>query len=194
GDEVGRLLLLGPADLADHDDGSGRGVGLEGGEAVDERRARHRVASDADAGGDPDVLLLQLVEGLVGKGARAADDAHRAARLGDRGEDGDAVDVGARLLRVRAGHHAGAVRAVAQAVEAALRPGEALVDDLRLVVHEDAHPAPPASSTARRAASSIVGSEINESLSSALRILRTSSALVPSRRMTIGASMATRPS
>ena len=36
------------------------------------------------------------------------------------GEDRDAVDVGAGLLRVGAGHHLGAVVAVQQAVEAAL--------------------------------------------------------------------------
>ena len=52
-------------------------------EAVDEAGARHRVAADADAGGDADALLLQLVERLVGERARAADDADRAARLGD---------------------------------------------------------------------------------------------------------------
>ena len=48
--------------------------------------------------------------------------------------------------------------AVEQPVEAALRSGEALVDDLRGLVDEDAHlTTPPASATAVRAASSMVG-------------------------------------
>jgi hypothetical protein len=44
-------------------------------EAVDEAGARDGVAADADAGGDADVLLLELVERLVGERARAAHDA-----------------------------------------------------------------------------------------------------------------------
>ena len=54
-------------------------------------------------------------------------------------EDRDAVDVGAGLLRVRARDDLGAVLAVEQPVEAALRAGEALVDDLGVLVDEDAH-------------------------------------------------------
>ena len=86
--------------------------------------------------------------------------------VGDRGEDRDAVDVGAGLLRVGAGHHLGAVVPVAQAVEAALRAGEALVDDLGVLVDEDAMAALPTSRPARRrpaAASSIVGLEMSGS-------------------------------
>ena len=56
----------------------------------------HRVAADADAGGDADVLLLELVERLVGERARAAHDADRAARLGDvAGGDADVALAGA---------------------------------------------------------------------------------------------------
>ena len=47
--------------------------------------------------------------------------------------------------------------AVAQPVEAALPAGQALHDDLRVRVHQDAHRAASASSTALRAASTIVG-------------------------------------
>ena len=61
-------------------------------QAVDEAGAGYRVAADADAGGDADVLLLQLVERLVGERARAAHDADRAARLGD--VPGGDADVG----------------------------------------------------------------------------------------------------
>ena len=42
----------------------------------------HRVAADADAGGLADALLGELVQGLVGERARAADDADRSARPG----------------------------------------------------------------------------------------------------------------
>ena len=48
GDEVGRLLLLGAADLADHHDELGLRIGLEAAQDVDERRADDRVAADAD--------------------------------------------------------------------------------------------------------------------------------------------------
>ena len=60
------------------------------------RGAGDGVAADADAGGHADVLQLQLVERLVGERARAADDAHRAARLGDlAGGDADVALAGA---------------------------------------------------------------------------------------------------
>ena len=42
----------------------------------------HRVAADADAGGLPDALLAELVERLVGEGARRGDDADRPAGAG----------------------------------------------------------------------------------------------------------------
>ena len=46
-DEPRRLFFGRPADLPDHHDGAGVGVLLEGGQAVDEARARHGVAADA---------------------------------------------------------------------------------------------------------------------------------------------------
>ena len=65
-------------------------------EAVDEAGAGNRVAADADAGGDADVLLLELVERLVGERARAAHDADRSAGLGDvPGGDADVALAGA---------------------------------------------------------------------------------------------------
>ena len=94
-------------------------------EAVDERRAGHGVAADADARGDADVLQLQLVERLVGERARAAHDAdRRRPALGDlAGGDADVALAGA--------DDAGAVRAEQLHVrEVALE----LVEEPRLVL------------------------------------------------------------
>ena len=116
-------------------------------------------------------------------------------RVGDVGEDRDAVDVGAGLLRVGAGHDLGAVVAVAQAVEAALAAGQALVDDLGVLVDEDAHGFLSSSPRARRRRGrprAWWASICSLSDRCGSRIARPSSALVPSRRMTIGASMSTR--
>ena len=52
-DEVRRLLLRAPPDLADHDDRLGLVVPEEHLQAVDEAGAVHRVAADPDAGGLP---------------------------------------------------------------------------------------------------------------------------------------------
>ena len=54
------------------------GIGLEKAQAVDEARARHRVAPDADTGGLADTVAGQLVQGLVGEGAGPANHTHRA--------------------------------------------------------------------------------------------------------------------
>ena len=50
-EEFGRLFLGRAADLADHDDRLGFGVGEEHLQHVDELGALHRIAADADAGG-----------------------------------------------------------------------------------------------------------------------------------------------
>ena len=115
-DELRRPLLLRAADLADHHDRLRLGVLLEGVEAVDEVRARDRVAADAHARGLPDALLRELVQRLVGQGARPRDDAHRPARQRDvaRG-DADVALPGA--------DDAGAVRAEQAGVGELLRPG-----------------------------------------------------------------------
>ena len=98
-------------------------------------------------------------------------------RLGHRGEDRDALDLLPASLGVRAAHDLGAVRLVAQAVvEPLARRADALNHDLGRLVDEDAHvgsfPLGPvsgryalaeASATARRAASSMVGSAISVS-------------------------------
>src|SRR3954447_9217867 len=66
-DELGSALLGIATDLADHDDGVGLRVVLEGAQAVDVRRADDGVATDADTGREADVA--QLVHHLVGQGA-----------------------------------------------------------------------------------------------------------------------------
>ena len=83
-DEVGRPLLRVAADLADHHDGVGVGVGLERGEGIDVGRPDDRVATDADGRGETDVA--QLVHHLVGQRARLRDQAD-PARAGDVGRD-----------------------------------------------------------------------------------------------------------
>ncbi|CAB4717722.1 unannotated protein [freshwater metagenome] len=60
-------------------------------------------------------------------------------RVSNRCEHRDTVDVFASLLGVCSTDNLGAVIAIAQAVETTLRTGEALVDDLCVLVYEDAH-------------------------------------------------------
>src|SRR5579863_3240155 len=67
-DEGSGALLGVAADLADHHDGVGLRVLLEGLQAVDVRGPDHRVAADPDRGGEPDVA--QFVHHLVGQRAR----------------------------------------------------------------------------------------------------------------------------
>src|SRR3990170_8662118 len=71
-DEGGCLLLLRPADLADHDDALGLGVGLELCQDVDEGRADDGVAADPDDRRLADSELGELVPDLVGERAGAA--------------------------------------------------------------------------------------------------------------------------
>ena len=102
-DEERGLLFVGAADLADHDDGFGRGVGLEEPEHVDERRADHRVAADADRGALPDAGPREGIDDFVGQGAGAGDDADRTGGVDEAGHDAD--------LGLAGGDQSGAVRA-----------------------------------------------------------------------------------
>src|SRR5205085_7459172 len=114
--------------LAEHDYGLGGGVGLERLEAVDEARARDRVAADADARGDADARLLQLVQGLVGERARPRHDADRTPAEGDLARRDADVALARR-------DDAGAVGAQ-QAGAGEVAPQD--VERLRLVLRRDA--------------------------------------------------------
>ena len=84
--------------------------------------------------------------------------------LGHGGEDRDALDLLTTPVGIGSGHHLGAVGPVAEPVVEALAGGaDALDHDFGVLVDEDAHDWPPASATARRAASSMVGSATRRS-------------------------------
>src|SRR3954468_22528916 len=86
GDVVGRALLGVAADLARQHDQLGLVVGLEELDDVDERRARDRVAADADDRRVAEPGLGQRVADLVGQRARARDHAD-VALLEERRRD-----------------------------------------------------------------------------------------------------------
>src|SRR5262249_40473566 len=148
---------------------------------------RGHALGDADDELDPGLGRLEH-RGLHTRGGD--EDARRGGAggghgIGDGGENGDAVDVGPGRLRAGPGDDPRAVVTVELPVEAALATGEALVDDLGGLVDEDAHLSlpsacsgwAPASSTAERAASSMVGCICSLSDRWGSRILRPSSAL-----------------
>ncbi len=97
GDELGRLLLLVAADLADHHDQLRLRVVLELREHVDERGADDGVAADADDRRVAEAELRQLVADLVGQRAGARDEPD-GALAEDLGRD----DADVRLARARA--------------------------------------------------------------------------------------------
>src|SRR3954447_3094204 len=88
-DVLGGLLLGRAADLAAHDDQLGLVVGLEELDDVDERAARHRVATDPDDRRVAEAALRQLVADLVGQRARARDHADVALLEEGRRDDPD---------------------------------------------------------------------------------------------------------
>ncbi len=88
-EELGGVLLGAAADLADHDDRLGLGVGQEHLQHVDEVGALHRVAADADAGGLAEPGRGGLRHRLVGQRAGARDDADRAAAVDVARHDAD---------------------------------------------------------------------------------------------------------
>ena len=63
------LGLVGPADLADHDDGVGVRVVVEGAHHVDVLQAIDRVAANADGGGLAQTDFGQLRHGFIGQRA-----------------------------------------------------------------------------------------------------------------------------
>ena len=131
----------------------------------DERvEAQHLVRRNAlgDADDGPDARADRLVHRV--RGERRRDEDHRRVRAGlgdgrgDRVEDGDALDVLPALPRRHARDDVRAVRSVPKPVEAALGARQPLDDEAGVGVDEDRHQA--ASSTARRAPSSIVASVV----------------------------------
>ena len=90
-----------------------------------------------------DACVDRLVGGVGGE-ARGHEDQRRVRAglldgLGDGVVDRDALDVLAALPWRDAGDDVRAVVAVAQAVEAALAPGQALHDEPRVLVDDDRH-------------------------------------------------------
>ncbi len=83
------VLLHGAADLSDEDDALGLVVVEEELDEVDGGGAREGVAADADAEGLAEADLGSLVDGLVGEGAGAGDDADAAGGVDGAGHDAD---------------------------------------------------------------------------------------------------------
>src|ERR1700722_6704218 len=77
-DPFGGAFFFGATDLPDHHHGERLGVGLEGGETVDEIGPRHRVAADADARRLSDSLLAEFIERLVRERPGARNDSDRS--------------------------------------------------------------------------------------------------------------------
>ncbi len=116
-------------------------------EVAHERVVDLRLVLGGDALGDaddePDAGGGRFEDGARRELRRHGDErrggAGRGHRVGDRVEDRDAVDVLTRLAGRDAADDLGAVVAVAQAVVLALPAGEALDDDLGVLVDEDCH-------------------------------------------------------
>ena len=99
-----RGVFLGlAADFADHDDRLGLGIGEEHLQRVDEFHALDRIAADADRRRLAEAFLRRLEHRLIGKRARARNDADAAALEDIARHDADLAFAGR--------HHAGAIRA-----------------------------------------------------------------------------------
>ena len=96
-----------------------------------------------DAHDELDATLGCFHDCVTNAGSRNEDARCVGARfrngVGNRCEHRDAIDIGTGLLGIGATNNLGAVVAVAKTVKAALRTGEALVNDLGVLVYEDAH-------------------------------------------------------
>src|SRR5215213_485530 len=133
-----------------------------------------------------------------GSSGRRWDDNERGVRatlfdsFSHRRVNGNALNIRARLLRVRPRHHLRAIVTVPQAVKAPLRSGQALHHHPAVLVSKNRHVYfSPASATAFCAASSIVVALITWSDSCCLSIARPSAEFVPSSRITSGARRST---
>ena len=111
-DELGGAFFGVAADFADQDDGVSVGVVIEKRDGVEEGGADDGVAADADAGRLADAEARELVDGFIGEGAAAADDADVTLLVDAAGHDADLAFAGrddagtvgadeARFLEVR---------------------------------------------------------------------------------------------
>ena len=73
---IGGFLFGRPADLPDHQHPFGGRVGLEQFQCVDEAGAVDRISPDAQSGGLTQPQVGELIDRLIGQGARAADHPH----------------------------------------------------------------------------------------------------------------------
>ena len=97
-----RGLLVGAADLADHDHRLGLRIVVEQLQNVDVLQSVDRIAADADAGGLPEAELGELPDRLVGERARARHHPDRASSVDVPRHDADLDLVGrdhARAVR-----------------------------------------------------------------------------------------------
>src|SRR3546814_2799559 len=105
-EEIRRLLFGRAADLTDHDDTLGLGIGKEGIQAVDEVGAVHRVAADADAGRLPEARRRRLRHRLVCKRAGAGYHPDAPGRVDVPRHDADLALLGGNDARAdRKGTH-----------------------------------------------------------------------------------------
>jgi len=91
-----------PADFADQNDGVGVRIIVEKLDGIEKRSADYGIAADADAGGLADSELRQLMDGFVGQGAAAADDADVSLLVDAARHDADLAFAGrddARAVR-----------------------------------------------------------------------------------------------
>src|SRR6185437_9375650 len=101
-DELCSLLLVGPADLADHDDRFGSRVIIQQLQRVDVRCSDDGIAADADRSRLPNPARRELIDGLVRQRARARDDADASLFVNAPWHDAD--------LRLARRDHARTVR------------------------------------------------------------------------------------
>lgn len=101
--EIRRVLLGRPANLANHDHPVRLLIFQEDFQAINEIRPAERVPPDAHDQRLPEPGLRGLVDGFVGEGSGAGDDADAAAPVDEAGHDADFALAG--------GDYAGAVGA-----------------------------------------------------------------------------------
>ncbi|KAF5294507.1 hypothetical protein FQA39_LY19341 [Lamprigera yunnana] len=95
---TGGFRLVGAADFANHDDGVGVRIVVEGFHHVDVLEAIDRVAANAHGGRLANAQLAQLRHGFIRQGARAADHADAAFFVDVAGHDAD-LDLSERVRR-----------------------------------------------------------------------------------------------